>query len=88
MGETGYGRWKSHLGAISTNDETNALVKHFKVQHDNIVQELDMKILGNYITCLERQSAEAVKIAELLEESNIIINSRSEQQIDVVSRKR
>ena len=88
-GDMGYNRFIEHLCNLSTmNHENSALAKHCTVQHNGQLQEFKIRIQGVYRTCLERQSAEAVVIEQLRKKADILINNRSETQLEKMNRNR
>ena len=86
-GENAYSRGLSHLTHIQGHQtEKNALAKHNLIQHEGKYAEYKMTVIGNYKTCIERQSAEAIYIAKAEEESDQLINNRGELAMGHVPR--
>ena len=64
----------SHL--IKNKVTENLLWKHCVVQHNGEIAEFEMKIVGQFRSCLERQTNEAVRITG--SKAEMVLNSKSE----------
>ena len=69
-------RSEDHRNALRTEDETYAIVKHWKIEHKEAKPEFQFKVVKSYRSSLDRQISEAILIDN--EPPQHLLNSKSE----------